>query len=399
VRAVNPRGRSAKQGDAGGERAGAKLDRGGRERRHARRGDVERRGATPAPIPHGAMASPGEFLWTCREGFENDLATELRATGRDVAPRIVAPALVVSAALPAKRDDRYEVTFARQLLPALRVIRACGASDLDAKVTAALRECTGDVAWGLHVWVPDSTEANRFARSAEVLQRAIELRSAAIDARWADRRVTDARAARDAGGVLAQVCLVEPNVAVVGALPARDALSLHPGGRARMRVDDAAPSRAAMKLEEALDWLGIAPEKGEVCVDLGAAPGGWTYVVMQRGARVVAIDPGAMSPTLATRKALTQIRGSAFDYEPREAVDWLLCDMVWRPLEVASLLARWGRKRWARMLVANIKLPMRGKAEFLVRVRKILEEGGWQSVRMRQLYHDREEITLTAHAA
>ncbi|MEI8259431.1 MAG: 23S rRNA (cytidine(2498)-2'-O)-methyltransferase RlmM, partial [Deltaproteobacteria bacterium] len=113
--------------------------------------------------------------------------------------------------------------------------------------------------------------------------------------------------------------------------------------------------------------------------------------------KVIAIDPGSMAPELLARKGLTHIRGSAFDYEPDEPVDWLLCDMVWRTLEVAALLARWGRNRHARLMIANIKLPMRGKVDFLQRVRQVLADGGWQGVRMRQLYHDREEITLTGH--
>jgi 23S rRNA (cytidine2498-2'-O)-methyltransferase len=72
--------------------------------------------------------------------------------------------------------------------------------------------------------------------------------------------------------------------------------------------------------------------------------------------------------------------------------------MAWRPLEAAALLAKWGRRKWARMMVANIKLPMTKKADILTRVRAILEqEGNWKHVRMKQLYHDRDEITLTAH--
>ncbi len=360
------------------------------------------RSSTPKPAPQppvlrGALPSPGEFAWTCRETFENDLGTELRLASADLAPRIAAESLVVTSKLPPRRGDRYDVTFARQMLPVQHVVRSTGAADLDARVTAALREVTGEAPWALHVWVRDAEDSNRLARSAEVLQRAVEMRAASVDARWADRRVASAHAAKSAGGLLAQVCLVAHDTALVGALPARDAVSLHPGGRARMRVSDRAPSRAAMKIEEAIDWLGVGPARGETCVDLGAAPGGWTYVVMERGAKVIAIDPGSMSPDLIGRKGLTHIRGSAFDYEPHEPVDWLLCDMVWRPLEVAALLARWGRRRHARLMIANIKLPMRGKVDFLARVSEILAEGGWQGVRMRQLYHDREEITLTGH--
>jgi 23S rRNA (cytidine2498-2'-O)-methyltransferase len=91
------------------------------------------------------------------------------------------------------------------------------------------------------------------------------------------------------------------------------------------------------------------------------------------------------------------VQDSAFTFAPDEPVDWLFCDMAWRPLEVAALLAKWGRRRWTRMLVANIKLPMKRKAELLARIRHVLEhEGGYQELRMKQLYHDRDEITLTA---
>ena len=70
--------------------------------------------------------------------------------------------------------------------------------------------------------------------------------------------------------------------------------------------------------------------------------------------------------------------------------------MAYRPLEVAALLAKWGRNRWARMLVANIKLPMRHKALFIERIKEIISSGNWQHLRARHLYHDRDEISFTA---
>jgi 23S rRNA (cytidine2498-2'-O)-methyltransferase len=79
-------------------------------------------------------------------------------------------------------------------------------------------------------------------------------------------------------------------------------------------------------------------------------------------------------------------------------VDWLLCDMAWRPLEVAALLARWARAQWALHLVCNLKLPMRDKVQTLAQARKLLEEGGWKALRLRQLYHDRDEVTVVARS-
>ena len=103
-----------------------------------------------------------------------------------------------------------------------------------------------------------------------------------------------------------------------------------------------------------------------------------------------------LEPELMKRRGLRHVKASAFDFHPDEPVDWLFCDMAWRPLEVAQMLARWGRRRDATLLVANFKLPMKRKAEMVGRIRKALEDGGWRAIRTKQLYHDRDEITLTA---
>jgi 23S rRNA (cytidine1920-2'-O)/16S rRNA (cytidine1409-2'-O)-methyltransferase len=51
-------------------------------------------------------------------------------------------------------------------------------------------------------------------------------------------------------------------------------------------------SRGGLKLEHALDHFGLDPA-GRVCVDLGASTGGFTDVLLQRGAaRVHAVDVG-----------------------------------------------------------------------------------------------------------
>ena len=119
-----------------------------------------------------------------------------------------------------------------------------------------------------------------------------------------------------------------------------------------------------------------------------------------RRAKVIAVDPAKLRPEILAKKGVTHIQESAFTFQPDVTVDWLFCDMAWRPLEAAALLAKWGRRRWTRMLVANIKLPMTKKAEILTRIRAILEhEGDYKHVKMKQLYHDRDEITVTAHVS
>jgi 23S rRNA (cytidine2498-2'-O)-methyltransferase len=121
-------------------------------------------------------------------------------------------------------------------------------------------------------------------------------------------------------------------------------------------------------------------------------------VLLAGRARVIAVDPALLAPDLRSKRGLLHVKASAFDFAPSDRADWLFCDMAWRPLEVAALLARWGRRRWARMLVANLKLPMKRKAAMVARLRDLVATGEWRDVRTRQLYHDREEVTLVARA-
>lgn len=245
----------------------------------------------------------------------------------------------------------------------------------------------------LHVqaWTPDTARSNPLSQQAQALREAVVAMFSASSLASSPER------ARDQGGLLGQLCLVEPDLTVAGVVAAVEAVSLAPGGRARMSRDPGAPSRASGKLEEALDALGMAPVSGETCVDLGAAPGGWTQRLVSRGARVIAVDPANLTPELRSHPKVRHDKQSAFAFEPEEPVDWLFCDMAWRPLEVAQLLAKWGRNRWALHLVANLKLPMKDKNGLLHRVRHVLTvEGQWKHLTLRQLYHDRDEVTVTA---
>ena len=319
----------------------------------------------------------GHWLWTCREGFEDCLFEEL-AWNKAVAKPLGA-CLVESAELP-----KQPSAFARM---GFRVSDICENAE-------QLVERIGTAPLHLQVWVPDSEKLNRFQSVATDLQQKCQTLLAdrgvqLFDTPWK---------AFEHNGRLVQVCVLGSSQLVLGEVPARDAVSLAPGGRARMKRQADAPSRASMKLDEALEWYGVSPGRGEVCADLGSAPGGWTRRLVERGARVVSVDPGKLAEDLAKSSKVKHYFQSAFQFEPEEPVDWLFCDMAWRPLEVAQLLSKWGRKKWATHLVANIKLPMKDKLPMVWAARHTLENGGWKHVRIRQLYHDRDEVTVSARS-
>src|SRR5690606_6510601 len=101
--------------------------------------------------------------------------------------------------------------------------------------------------YALHVWVPDSTQANPLASTAEQLEQRVE---AELRERLPKARRVDDGALRRLGSMpFAQVCVAESNHAVAGVLYSNQALSLAPGGRTRVRVTGELPSRAARKIE------------------------------------------------------------------------------------------------------------------------------------------------------
>jgi len=66
-------------------------------------------------------------------------------------------------------------------------------------------------------------------------------------------------------------------------------------------------------------------------VDLGAAPGGWTWQLAQRGLRVVAVDNGALKGAVAEDPRVTHVRADGLTFRPRKPVDWVTCDIVESP--------------------------------------------------------------------
>jgi 23S rRNA (cytidine2498-2'-O)-methyltransferase len=346
-----------------------------------------------------------EWFWTTRSGFEQDLVEELGLGpgGGKLAARVAGPAQVRSAGAPAEWP-----VFARAGFPVGSTVALPGgagpeadrarAEAVAAAVAAVLAPAPGGKpkTWHLQGWVPDADALNPLAPRAEGLAAGalgvLEARAPGLHL----RHVARGEEARRLGGVLVQLVLVGPETALVGVVPAVDVPTLAPGGRVRAHLPGGAPSRAGRKLVEALEWLGRRPEPGDVCVDLGAAPGGWSAVLLDMRAKVIAVDPAELAPDVRRKKGLTHVKASAFDFVPTEPVDWLFCDMAWRPLEVAQMLAKWGRRHLAGALVSNIKLPMKQRAAHVAKVRQVVAAGGWRDVRARQLYHDREEITLTA---
>jgi len=124
--------------------------------------------------------------------------------------------------------------------------------------------------------------------------------------------------------------------------------------------------------------------------------------MVQRGLRVSAIDNGRLDARLLASGLVDWQRADGFTWRPRGRVDWLLCDMVEQPSRIAELVGRWFAQRLCRYALFNLKLPMKKRLEALEDARKRLQRltrgADGIELRCKQLYHDREEVTLFARA-
>ncbi|MBD9371277.1 TlyA family RNA methyltransferase [Rhizobium sp. ARZ01] len=117
------------------------------------------------------------------------------------------------------------------------------------------------------------------------------------------------------------------------------------GPDAKIELDDPARayvSRAALKLAAALDHFNLDPA-GLDCLDIGASTGGFTEVLLQRGAHhVVAVDVGhdQMHPRIAQDARVTNLEGlnaralSAADVGDR-AISCVVSDVSFISLKLA----------------------------------------------------------------
>lgn len=350
---------------------------------------------------------PDALLCYSRAGFEPELAAELteRAgerghagyarTQRDsgYVEFVCDDAMALSRAMPLAR-----LVFARQKLVRVADLKGLDPGDritpmLDAlQATDTIGMPFGDV-WVEH---PDSDAGKPLAGLARSFGNAL---------RPALRKAGMLTAKEDAHRPRLHVVFVAGDHAMLATSHPRDSAPW-PLGIPRLRMHADAPSRSALKLEEALLTLLDDHERKRLlttemrAADLGAAPGGWTWVLLRHGLHVTSVDNGPLRPHLFDSGRVVHLREDGFHWRPKAPLDWMVCDMVEQPRRVAERMATWLREGWCRRTIFNLKLPMKKRWDETRLCLDILREqaGRPLEVRARQLFHDREEITVFAQA-
>lgn len=155
------------------------------------------------------------------------------------------------------------------------------------------------------------------------------------------------------------------------------------------------PSRAYLKLWDVFTRTGRRPVPGELCLDLGSAPGGWTWVLASLGAKVFSLDKAELAPNVARMAGVDHCaRSSAFGLEPQRAgkVDWLFCDVACYPARLWSMVERWLEKGACRNFVCTLKFQGETDHETAERFASV------PGSRLMHLSHNKHELTWVLFA-
>ena len=149
------------------------------------------------------------------------------------------------------------------------------------------------------------------------------------------------------------------------------------------------PNRAYLKLWEAFTVLGVRPCEGEVCLDLGACPGGWSWVLQGCGASVIAVDKVPLDQAIAALPRISVRQQSAFALEPSEVghIDWLLSDIVCYPQRLLRLVQRWLDAGFTGKCLCTLKFQ--GETDFAAMAAFAAIPGS----RLLHLHHNKHELT------
>jgi 23S rRNA (cytidine2498-2'-O)-methyltransferase len=336
-------------------------------------------------------------LLTCAPASERLLAAELELLFPRLPPlRWLGAGVALAEAdagfrALAAEVQRLQPIFLRHLAPA----------QVEVRLQSALKDLQ-TLAASVETLSPRFASDQTFAVQTRLLPEGrFPYRAADINQTLAERlahrtgAILDARAPKQIVSILCAA-----TVAYLGLSRTEQNRSAWPGGEQRFRREEGQISRAEFKLLEALSAFGLRlPERG-TALDLGAAPGGWTRVLRERGLRVVAVDPGELDARLRGDRGVTAVQKRVQEFLPcRQRFTLLVNDLRMDALESVEIMRRAAScLKPGGLAVMTLKLP-----EAAADPQPVLETLGRAQARLavtyrilerRQLFHNRSEVTI-----
>ncbi|MGV3489644.1 MAG: SAM-dependent methyltransferase [Tuberibacillus sp.] len=192
------------------------------------------------------------------------------------------------------------------------------------------------------------------------------------------------------------IAITEEDV-FLGISSVTDNISSWAGGKHRLAHEKGQISRAEFKLIEAIKVFGlILPKKG-LALDLGAAPGGWTRVLLNHHLQVIAVDPAKLDKSIKKHPKVKHYRETAQKFFHRNLsakFDVIVNDMKMDTHDSVNLInLAYDRLKKGGFVVLTLKLPKSGAEKKIVQAIEQLENK-YAIEGIKQLFHNRSEVTV-----
>jgi 23S rRNA (cytidine2498-2'-O)-methyltransferase len=253
----------------------------------------------------------------------------------------------------------------------------------------------------LHVWQRDRAVPgeNEFEPGSTALADEIGQLLAGADP-IAERRPLPVNQIAAAGQMVLDCVLVQPNEWWIGFHQATAVQQRWPGGVPIIDRQNLPVSRAYLKMIEGLEWSQLPLRRGDVCVEIGSAPGGAAEALLELGLHVFGVDPAEMDDTVLAHPNFVHLRKRAGDLKRREFRDvkWLFADPNIAPPEMLASVEDivTHREVHIRGMLLTVKLSEWSVAENIPEYVERVRSWGYSDVTSRQLAFNRQEVCIAA---
>lgn len=183
----------------------------------------------------------------------------------------------------------------------------------------------------------------------------------------------------------------------IGYSKSEDNLNFHSDEYRILGKETAEISRAENKLKEAISKFKIKVKGEGYALDIGAAPGGWTKVLADKGFKVDAVDPGELHEALQNNKNITHYKAHVEDVQFNHKFALITCDMNVDALIAAKVMCNLHNQiQEGGSCILTLKLPFKDEDKRIQESIQILEQK-YTITTIKNLTHNRREVTVYMH--
>lgn len=166
--------------------------------------------------------------------------------------------------------------------------------------------------------------------------------------------------------------------------------STYPAGWHEFEEDkDFPPNRAYLKLWEVFTLHDIKISNEDEAIEIGASPGGWSWVLSQKCKKVHTFDRADLAPQVKKIKNIEHRIGDAFKVDPKQYKNctWFFSDLICSPEKILETIQFWLDHSPVKNFVCTVKF--KGECNFEV-IDKLLKIPDSIVVK---LYQNKHEVT------